>query len=308
MDQAQGYSDFHIRYDGEGILDGQINARDLAGSLLALSTLLERSNKILNGKDSEIAVKVRANMQPGSFIINIVNIITKMADLGNSPMAVGWVNVAQLVGAGVAVSGAAYWAGKTLFRFLKESRGKNIAHTIPQPDKTVKAILEDGNEVNGLSYEVIDLYEDMQVRHAVESMFHILNSDSVTSMEFFGDNGDAEPLEMFSKEDLPALKAPESGVLLETDTEKILIISLASIVGDTTGWRFKEDVESHDFAADIVDDVFLEQVKARKISLRCGDMMRVMLHTEQSRPRRNLKTTHVVTRVIEYILYEDLNS
>lgn len=308
MGQTQGYSEFHIRYDGEGIRDGQINARELAESLLALSTLLERSNKILNGKDSEIAVKVRANMHPGSFIVNIVNIIKQIGEMGDSPVITGWVNVAGLVGAGAAAVGTAYFGGKTLFRLLKEARGRKIARVIPNQDKTVTVELEDGNRVEDLSSEVIDLYMDIQVRHAVESMSQILNTDSIASMEFLGDDNNAEPLEVLREEDFLSLKAPESGVLLAADTEKILIISLASIMGEPAGWRFKDDAESHDFAADILDESFLERVRLRKISLRCGDMMRVMLHTEQSRPRKNLKTTHTVTQVIEYIPYEDLNS
>jgi hypothetical protein len=59
-------------------------------------------------------------------------------------------------------------------------------------------------------------------------------------------------------------------------------------------------------AVDVLDENFLEKIKAREIGLRCGDMLRVKLLTQQTRPRRNLKTTYAVICVVEYIPYEDI--
>jgi hypothetical protein len=297
--------EFRVKYDGEGIRDGQIDAKALAESLLALTTLLERSNKLLNGRDSEIAVKVRANMQPGSFVVNIVNFFTKIGELGSSPIASGWVNVVALLGVGGTVAIGTYKTGKTLFKLLKEARGQNVARKMVKADAGVVAILDDGTEIEGLSNEVLDLYEDMVVRHSVENMSQILNSDSIASMEFFGNNGDTSS-EKWVKEDLPALKAPVSDILLENEAEKILIVSVASVVGEPSGWRFKENADSHDFAADILDESFLKKIKTRELGLRCGDMLRAKLLTQQTRPRRNLKTTYTVLRVVAYIPYEDV--
>ena len=299
-----GYEEFRIKYDGIGIRDGQIDARDLAESLLALTSLLERSNKIINGKDSEIAVKVRANMQPGSFIVNIVNFFTKVGELGASQTAAGWVNVTVLVGVVGTVVFGAVRGSKSLFRILKEARGRNVTQKIPQTDGSIKAILDDGSEVDGLSQEVLSLYDDIAIRHSVESMSQILKSDSITSMEFFGNAIDI-PVETITKEDLTSFEAPASGILLENKVEKILIISTASIEGESSGWRFKEDAESHDFVANVLDESFLEKIRSRKITLGRGDMIRVKLLTEQRRPRMNLKTTYTVLQVLDYIPYEE---
>jgi hypothetical protein len=309
MDDMQatmpGYEEFHIKYDGAGIRDGQINAKDLAESLLALTTLIERSNQLLNGKDSEIAVKVKSNMQPGSFVVHIVNFITKVAEIGASQPAGGWANVATLIG----FTADTIKGGKSLFRLLKEAHGRRITSKLPQSDGSVTVILDDNDnsKVEGLSRKVLDLYDDMVVRHSVDSMSQILNSDSIASMEFFGGGGNAlgVPAESLTKDDLPALRAPESDVLLETEVEKILIISTANIEGGTNGWRFKEDAESSDFAADILDESFLEQIRTREITLGRGDMLKVKLFTQQKRPRRNLKTTYMILSVLAYISYEE---
>jgi uncharacterized protein (DUF934 family) len=60
--------EFRIKYDGDGLID----AKDLAESLLALTSLLERSNEIVNGEGSEIAVKIKADTEPGAFLENVV--------------------------------------------------------------------------------------------------------------------------------------------------------------------------------------------------------------------------------------------
>jgi hypothetical protein len=77
-------STFHIKYDGEAISDGQIDARALADSLTSLSDVLERSNHIVNGRDSKIAIKVDGNMQPGSFIITIMTTVKAIGEMGSA--------------------------------------------------------------------------------------------------------------------------------------------------------------------------------------------------------------------------------
>ncbi|GHV31037.1 hypothetical protein FACS1894167_12780 [Synergistales bacterium] len=164
--------------------------------------------------------------------------------------------------------------------------------------------MDDGGIIEDATPEVLDLYESLPVRFAVESMSQVLNTDGIALMEFFDSEG-SDALERLTKEDVPSMKAPESAVLLEKTEEMILIISAANISGEPSGWRFKNDEGASDFPADVFDSSFLDKIKNRQIYLSHGDMVRVNIQIQQSRPRRNLKTACSVIRVLEFIPCED---
>ena len=58
---------FTIKFNGEATKSNEIDADELATSLLGLSAVLEESNTILNGSYSQMLVKVRGSFTPGSF-------------------------------------------------------------------------------------------------------------------------------------------------------------------------------------------------------------------------------------------------
>jgi hypothetical protein len=300
MDTPAIASNFHIRYDGDAIREGQIDARALADSLLALTDALEKSNRIVNGRDSQIAVKVDANVQPGSFTITIMTTVKAIGEIGASVTASGLVNVVTLLGFGGAVAVGAYKGGKSLIRFIKEKKNRNIKTVEDCENGAKKVTLDDGCEIDNVSSHVIDLYEDQSVRLAIENMTQVLNRDGIVSMDFWDDERTSP--EIIQKSDIPFFKAPDSGILLEHEEERILIISQARLTGEPSGWRFKNDSdEISDFPADVLDPSFLDKIRERKIVLKNGDMVRVCLQTQQSRPRRNLKTSYAILRVIEFL-------
>jgi hypothetical protein len=299
-------STFHIKYDGEAISGGQIDARALADSLTSLSDVLERSNHIVNGRDSKIAIKVDGNMQPGSFIITIMTTVKAIGEMGSANTVEGFVNIAALIGFSVGTIGCVYKAGKTVIAFLKKKKGRAIEKIQETSDGLKDVTLEDGEIISSISAEVIEVAENQTVLLAMENMTKILNSVGIVSLDFWSDDGDGT--EKITKTDLPSFKAPESSILLDREDERILVISNASLSGYTSGWRFKNDSDDIiDFQADIMDPSFLEKIKKREIVLKNGDMVKVKLQTQQSRPRRNLKTVYAVLHVIEFIPFEDVD-
>lgn len=290
-------SSFHVRYEGDSIQAGRIDARALADSLLAITDTLERSNKIINGKNSEVMVKIDANMLPGSFVVKL---LAEIGAVGTEPTVAGIASVVTIVGF---AGGLLYQGCRTLIGFMKKAKNRKIV-SIETTENDLKSVtFSDGEGIDKVSQEVIDLYENLSVRLAIENMSQVLNTDGVASMSFWDDENDRNP-EVIEKGDRPLLKAPESGVLLDRDEETILVISVANLSGEPGGWKFKEDEISSDFSADVFDSTFLDKIKNRKISLKCGDMVKVILKKQQSRPRRNLKTSYSILRVIEFIPYD----
>ena len=66
---------FSVIYDGEIVKNHEIDAKLLATSLNGVASVLEESNKIVNGPHSHISVKIKGNFAPGSFLVEIVSLI-----------------------------------------------------------------------------------------------------------------------------------------------------------------------------------------------------------------------------------------
>ena len=299
MSQETLIREFQITFDGAKIRNGEIDVRVLADSLIYLNDALERSNKLLNGKNADIAVKIKAEMVPGSFKVYLVNIIDYIAEVGASERLDGLKSVCEFLGVCGVVRGT-----KSLFSLLREIRGRKVVSNHSEEDGSKSFVLDDGTKIAGINKNVSELFEDSYVRHSVGEMANIINNGHVDQIIFNNYHGN-ESENNISVGNAKFFKAPESSVLAETDTDKYLLVSVANILGYPSDWKFKEDEDGKDFMAFVADDAFLDEIKARKIILKSGDMLKVKLRTIQSRPRKNLKTDYTVLRVLEYIPYGD---
>ena len=68
-----------IAYTGEAVDDGTMDVSVLGPALMALGTLVNEANKMINNDNSTIAVKVNADFQKGSFEIQL-DVIRTLAD------------------------------------------------------------------------------------------------------------------------------------------------------------------------------------------------------------------------------------
>ena len=88
-------------YDGDGLKNHEINPRELSSAILGLDGLLNEANKTLNSSKTKIQVKVKSNLEAGSFKINFridQNIIDKISDLLTSQNLEAILNAAELMG------------------------------------------------------------------------------------------------------------------------------------------------------------------------------------------------------------------
>ncbi|GHV31033.1 hypothetical protein FACS1894167_12770 [Synergistales bacterium] len=127
-------SEFRVRYDGDSIRSGRIDARTLADSLTAITDTIERGNKVVNGRNSEIAVKVSAGMLPGSFIIKM---LLEIGEMASSDTVGGWANILTLIGIGGGV-GVGKVISKPLISFMREAKNRRIVKRIAESDSRVR--------------------------------------------------------------------------------------------------------------------------------------------------------------------------
>ena len=56
--EEQTQLELEVLFDGPALIDGRMNVRDLAPSMLGMGTLFESANKILNGERASVNVNV----------------------------------------------------------------------------------------------------------------------------------------------------------------------------------------------------------------------------------------------------------
>lgn len=93
--------DFTIHYDGDGLANNRIPIRDLAPSLLAVSTAFQEIQELNDPFEEPVSLDIKAS-EPGSFIVDLVlanggDFIQKAVSLINSSGSNALLNLVEYV-------------------------------------------------------------------------------------------------------------------------------------------------------------------------------------------------------------------
>ena len=159
-------------YDGDSLKNHEINPRELSSAILGLDGVLNEANKTLNSSKTRIQVKVKSNLEAGSFKINFKidhNIVDTLSDLLTSQNTEAIIN-------GFAIIGVLITGTGSLWKFLKFLKNR-------KPTKKYKKdnliIIEIDDEIFETKEEVIRLYENWQLRHSLEQMISPLEKNGI---------------------------------------------------------------------------------------------------------------------------------
>lgn len=67
---------FNVLYDGVALENSEMDVKDLAPALLALGSLLEEINYVINKDKAKVAVNVKASFKTGCFGIELDTIVS----------------------------------------------------------------------------------------------------------------------------------------------------------------------------------------------------------------------------------------
>jgi len=286
-------------YDGNGLKNHEINPRELSSAILGLDGLLNEANKTLNSNKTRIHVKVKSNLEAGSFKINFrvdQNTLDKLSDLLTSQNVEAVLNATQLM---AIIFGGAGCLWK-LIKFLKNRKPTK------QYKKDNLIIIEINEESIETTEQVLKLYENWQLRKSLEEMVSPIEKNGIdlclvkleSSEEFYD----------VKKEELEFFKCPSPREIMIDEpvifNTNLNIISLS--FKDKNKWYVNDGQSS--FYATIEDLDFLRKIDNNE-EFRKGDILKVKIRREQFiNEEQKLRTEYYIENVIEHKKpYQQLN-
>jgi hypothetical protein len=295
--QIVSSAELSISYDGEMVRTGLMDVQDLAPALLASSTLIQKTNRLLNGETTSINVQVKSDFRRGSFLVNFVVDQSLLEQAKNFLLQHPNIKEAKEIletlffYAGIPISATASFF--KLIKFLRNRKPDSV--TIEDKSNTVTMVLGDQHiTVNQNTYH---LYQDPEARRAASALVEPLNREGIDSLEIRRGN----EVETVTKEEAPAFSVAqlEGEVLLDNVTESWLSIVALSFNPDHK-WRFSTGGST--LTANVIDPMFWSRVHKHQEKFEEGDQLQVALRTFTYRDLLGkLQTRYTVERVIEHV-------
>jgi len=281
---------FKVIYSGPALEAGSMDVRELAPALLAFGSLLEESNRVLNGPDVSISVRVK-HFKDGSFGVSF-DVIQKIADqivgLFTSEQITAALNLIKILG--LAGGGAGLW------KLIKFARGRAPQTATEITNNNIQITFEGDNNIIEVDKKVFNLYQDVKVRKAISSAVQPLKKDGIEKIELKSDGG---VVESAGKEEADYFQVPEVGEQLIKESEREAVFAIQSLsFKEENKWRLSDGANT--FLVKISDPDFLRKVDENYVSFSKGDFLTVTLVTRSWDTAEGLKTDYEVTKIIEH--------
>lgn len=286
---------FSIKYDGPALADHQMDVRELAPALIALSNLLEEASKAAYPDSSEVRVQVKGNFKGGSFGVDFIalqSISQQIISMLGGPTATAAANLLGILG-GLGLVGGAGLIG--LIKFLN---GKTPSKIEAHGD-TETFEIRTAEEVETFEVDLLTgrLYRSRIVKQSLARVLKPLEQEGV---DVFASGINGVTQNVVTKADLPAFieAALEAEVVSDVLTQGVLLQIESAVFKDGNKWRLNDGSTS--FFATIIDPEFLQKIESGAERFGKGDLLMVDLRRVQSITDTGLKTELVIERVIEH--------
>lgn len=287
---------FSIKYDGPALVSHQMDVRELAPALIALSELLEHASKTAFPDAPEVRVNVRGNFKGGSFGVDLSAVQTvaqQMVSLFSGPESTAAANLFGIL-SGLGMVGSA----SGVIGVIKWLRGRKPSAIRIDGDKTVFEI-RTAEEIETFSVDLVagKLYQSRIVRQALARVVKPLEREGV---DIFACGQGGETTAVVTKDELASFDVAASGseVLSDTLSERVLLQIESAVFKDDNKWRFTDGATP--FYAEIKDPAFLARVNSGDERFGKNDVLVVDLRRVQTLNDNGLKLEYVVERVLDH--------
>ena len=158
---------FSIAYDGIAVADGRMSIKDLAPALLAVGELFDAANAILNEDAAKVEAHVKATSE-GSFEVFLefvqIGLLNQVVSLFSGDKVTAILQMKEFIFGTL--------GGGGVIALVKWLRGKKASNIENLDEGRIKITAEDGTIVE-FPLEVLRLYEDPKVRHAIQELIAV---------------------------------------------------------------------------------------------------------------------------------------
>ena len=288
---------FSIKYDGPALQSHQMDIRELAPALIALSNMLEEANKVVFPNSESVKVNIQGNFKGGSFGVDLIavqSITNQIVSMLSGPEAAAFSNLKTILEALGLIGGA----GCGLIGLTKWLRGRKPSLIRTTGDRVIFEITEASSvETFEINLVTSKLYQSRVVRKALASVVKPLERDGI---DIFAAGKDGSTSEVIRKTDACWFELSESEADIVSDTlaERVLLQIESAVFKDDHKWRFSDGGSS--FFSEISDSSFIEKINAGVERFGKGDVLCVDLRKIQSVTDHGLRMEYAITRVHEH--------
>lgn len=282
---------FQIIYDGPALQNNEMDVRDLSPALLAISDVLDESNKIIYGDKTKVQVNVKGSFKTGSFGIDFSIVqtgIQGLISLFNSEQASAAANLLQILG----FIGVPSTLG--LIGLLLKLRNRKIKKVIKKGDN--KIVIEVEDEKIETSPKVIALFSNVKIRTSLQKIItEPLSREGVESFSV-KKGSQVNTVENKEKDYFKLSDIPDES--LKDEIREVYLKALSVIFVEGNKWRFSDG--TNEFFAIVKDEKFVKNVQENKISFTKDDTFKVKLREKQWITDIGLKTEHEIEEIISH--------
>ena len=288
---------FSIKYDGPALADHQMDVRELAPALIALSSLLEEANNAAFDGSNEVRVQVKGNFKGGSFGVDFIAMQTigqQILTMLTGPQASAASNLSGILqGLGLLGTGACGLIG--LIKWLKGRKPTSVTKHGDMEIFEIRTL----QELETFEVDLVTgrLYRSRVVRQSLAKVLKPLERDGI---DVFATGLDGITQNVVTKEELACFvdAAQEADIVSDTTSEGALLQVESAVFKDGNKWRFHDGATA--FFAEITDREFLDRVEAGSERFGKGDVLVVDLRRVQTITDNGLKLDYKVERVRQH--------
>ena len=282
---------FQVIYDGPALESNEMDVRDLAPALLAISDVLDEANKIVFGDKTQVQVNVKGSFKTGSFGIDFSIVqrgIEGFTSLFNSNQISAAANLLQILG----FIGVPSTFG--LIGLLLKLKNRRIKKVIKEGDN--KTVIEVEDEKIETHPKVIALFSNVKIRIGLQKIIaEPLSREGVKSFSV-KKNNQVNTVKNEEKDYFKLSEIPDEP--LKDEVREVYLRALSIVFIEGNKWRFSDG--TNEFFATVKDEKFIKDVQENKISFTKDDTFKIKLREKQWITDAGLKTEHEIEEVISH--------
>ena len=283
---------FSIKYDGPALATHEMDVRELAPALLALSDMIKSANQAIFGDKADVQVNVKGSFKGGSFGVDLNAVQTIYEQItsllaGQGPTASA--NLLALLQALGLIGGAG------LIGLMKTLRGRKPSKIEYKDNTAILTVLdEETTERLVVDLNTGKLWQDKTVRKSLHQVVRPLSSDGI---DVFVAGRSSNPEIVVTKDEVEWFPYDDSAVELNSSIIEQLCAIESVTFKDENKWKLNN---GQTFYAFMEDQEFLKGVSNGQIRFGKGDRLRVSLKIVQQERNGKLETSYHVLKVLDH--------